>query len=225
MCDTSKFVVSEHVRVLSWTPQLELFSPEENPPGYEVFDGEDDDDEMKEIVITIDMSEKGMDLWRNPLTRDSIGEFTAEIVAIDERGYCTVRTSHAFRSAMHSCLFKRYERAKGGLPYPRTEDCTQSYLLSPFQLESLGPWTPLSRCDFLYGNQPHSISTLLTPFSSQEYCMHDEHGDNPVNAVKRIMVNHYGGVYELDACDKHSEYDGWYMEGWPWNGAKQKKTA
>ena len=76
-------------------------------------------------------------------------------------------------------------------------------------------WDISTWADNLYGNRWHHVCTLKNPWSTNNECMHKDHEVKSVKATRRILINCWGSVHEIDACDKHTNLHGMCGENLP----------
>lgn len=69
-------------------------------------------------------------------------------------------------------------------------------------------WEIKTWADNLYGDMWHSAYNLPDPWTAENECMHEEHGQTSVKSTVRILVNCWGTVYEMDMCDAHRDLHG-----------------
>ncbi|MBT5807691.1 hypothetical protein HOI18_00240 [Candidatus Uhrbacteria bacterium] len=85
-------------------------------------------------------------------------------------------------------------------------------------------WTPKLRATHLFGRGYHHSSLLVAEWTPERLCMHAAHdGADPPNSTKRIMINAWGTVCDVDVCPEHERLDGFRMDMFPWGERWRKK--
>ncbi|MBT5808036.1 hypothetical protein HOI18_02055 [Candidatus Uhrbacteria bacterium] len=79
-----------------------------------------------------------------------------------------------------------------------------------------GGWTQELRAAYLFGRKFRAINSFRIPWNSERPCMHAAHdGIDPPNSTRRIMINAWGEVCEIDVCAEHERLDGACMDQVP----------
>ncbi len=87
-------------------------------------------------------------------------------------------------------------------------------------------WTQEDRATFLFGSSWHSMWNLKFPWQEGNPCMHSAHdGQDRPPAVRRVMMNIWGSVCELDMCEEHLEYDGRCADSAPYGEPWRRKET
>lgn len=71
-------------------------------------------------------------------------------------------------------------------------------------------WTVGNKAENLFKGMFHHVTTMK-PYDGGK-CMH-EGCSSPGD--RRIMINIWGGVYEVHVCENHTEHDGHCIDDWP----------
>lgn len=111
------------------------------------------------------------------------------------------------------------------MPCERLEKREGWFSLSEIELVP-GGWTSERRAHFLYGRMGfRQLLTLKRPWEDTCRCMHVEHTEQHAPAsTRRIMVNVWGSIYDMDVCKEHERLDGLCFEEYPGRIISSTKT-